>query len=177
VDFDYDRCWPYLLRIAYSLGVPPQWREDCAQEMAVALWQAPPTAYWPIVARRQGVDFLRSDLHTTGYRVRRAFAGRRIQPALPPDLSLEVVADTGGFLRKATPNFDAAAVERVDLENDWRHLPPRCALVLALYAAGYRWWEIGKRLGVTETRACQIGQIARRLLANRRAGTAHAIGA
>jgi DNA-directed RNA polymerase specialized sigma24 family protein len=162
MDFDYKKRWPYFLRAAELVGVPECWREDCAQEIAVAVWQAPAGAPFRLVVRSAAVDFMRSGLHVRGYN--RSHGGhRQASDHVPEAEPLDVLAEAGTPYRDSS--FEQATVDRLDLENAWPLLTARQRRALLLYGIGYRWWEVGKRLGVTETRVCQIGQGARRILA------------
>lgn len=162
MDFDYKKRWPYFLRVAASVGVPERWQEDCAQEIALAVWQAPAGAPFVLIARRQAIDFMRNGLHVRGYN--RAHGGRRqASDHVPEAAPLDVLAEAD--IPHSESSFEQATVDRLDLENAWPLLTARQRRILLLYGIGYRWWEVGKRLGVTETRVCQIGNGARRILA------------
>jgi DNA-directed RNA polymerase specialized sigma24 family protein len=183
MDFDYEHLYPYFLRVAYRLGVPEMWREDAAQEMALAVWEAPATANWKTVAGRQGIDFMRSKGHLK--RTPDGPAGGRYAPTRRHPMGMlryrrktidkaeTINIETVSFLPlRGTTRFEDTSAERLDLENDWRVLRERQAFVLLMYAVGYTWREVGRRLGVTETRACQIGKDARRRLLAQRAASA-----
>jgi DNA-directed RNA polymerase specialized sigma24 family protein len=183
MDFDYERLYPYFLQVARRLGVPEMWREDAAQDMALAVWQAPAAMHWKAVAQKQTIDFLRSKGRKK--RVPDGLAGGRYAPTrrhpmgqLRYHQKMVDKAEAVSIERfplmplRASTQFEDASADRLDLENDWRVLEGRQAFVLLMYAVGYRWWEIARRLGVTETRACQIGKGARRRLLAQRAGAA-----
>lgn len=178
MDFDYERLYPYFLFIAWRLGVPPMWREDAAQEMALAVWRAPATANLKTVALRQGIDFKRDKGHrkrTSGELLGGRYAPtaynhlgslRRRQKMVDKAEMISIERFPSMPLR-ASSRFEDASANRLDLERCWPVLGHREGFALLMYAAGYTWQEVGARLGVTETRACQIGKGARRtLLAN-----------
>lgn len=57
-----ERTFGFFRSIAKSKGIPTDLLEDCAQEMAVAAWQAPD--HWGIAARREATDFFRRHVLT-----------------------------------------------------------------------------------------------------------------
>lgn len=123
------------------------------QEAALGLWRAglldrPWTSLTAVVAKRRMVDWIRRQYGRDG----------SIQARAPWPVPLEGHDLYGRTMED--PNVDRGfhdAEVRATLAGlPWRRLTAREQLVFELRAGGMRQREIGRQIGVTESRVCQI---------------------
>jgi DNA-directed RNA polymerase sigma subunit (sigma70/sigma32) len=130
----------YLARVAAKAGCPPMFLEECVQEQELAIWLAP-DAPWKTVAHRQAVDFVRQLRH--GNQARTKFLSEPTQDIA--DLNLEAPGDF-------TKDVDTT----VRIDQLLATLPERLEYVIRQHMAGRTFMAIGKDIGVTESRCCQL---------------------
>ena len=146
----------YLAVIARSVGVPELWIEDAIQEQKIALWRDEDAATWyPIVARRAAIPFVRTITHN-----RRSYVRIVQQPVTMADIA-------GCFSRDDGDDHDPSAyitgfivgppTDRwLDLEAAAQTLTRRERELLVFTALGYSGVELSQAFGVSEGRVSQI---------------------
>lgn len=126
-------------------------REDWEQEARIAIWQANPSApaLASTIARRRVIDA-----------VRRARPGSRGGNALPEPISLEtpIPADLDEQVTIGDNLRDPVGIDvtRLDVQRAIRLLPKRERFIILAVQAGYSQTELGKMLGVTDSRVSQL---------------------
>lgn len=151
----------YLERVAQSLNCPPMWLDDCCQEMRIAIWRNG-GVYPKLTARRRGIDFLRALNHTTR-------AGERRRPVSPPvhfsAIQAALAADSRDLMDVISPESpDACVDEWLDLAPALKALSPQQREMLVSHSDGQSQASIGRAVGLSESRVCQIVKGARSLL-------------
>lgn len=136
----------YYRRVALSVGVPPQFVEDVAQEIETAIALGDPEVSWKVIARRTAIDQLRFWCKSGFDRV-----------LAEPPVSLEELVR---LPEQREPDQPVDALDEQDKRRAVQEilgiLPVREHLIVQLRMEGWLCKDIGTVLGITESRVAWL---------------------